>query len=126
MPGKELDLRTPPLPPVYDGLDKAASDLAQAAMRPGIGGKQDVLYRLSGGLQSVSRAVGMIADSLREAGYGPEIVDPIDISCISLFAASTKAEEAMHAVGALANTTLRNLGASGRQAPDQSELNGAT
>ena len=121
-----MDFRSPPLPPVYDGLDKAASDLAEAAMRPGIGGKQDVLHRLSGGLQSVSRAVAMIADSLREAGYGPEITDPIDISCISLFAASAKAEDAMHAIGSLGNTRLGGLAASGRQVPRQSELNGTS
>lgn len=111
---------------LYDELADAAEILADAAMRPGLDGKREVLYSLTQGLQSVSRAAAMIADSLRDAGYGPEITDPIDISRISLFAASTKAEEAMHAIGSLANTKLRDLAASGRQVPRNTELNGVT
>jgi hypothetical protein len=113
------------LPPVFDGLDLAASELAQAAQRPGINGKRDVLYSLSGGLESVSRAVRMIARSLSEAGYGPEVCDPVDMTASAIFAASTKAEYAMHAIGALLNTSIGDLASSPQQVPHNTELNGS-
>lgn len=112
------------LPPVFDGLDKAASELAAAAMRPGIHGKRDVLYSLDGGLVQVSRGVRMIAATLREAGYGPEVYDPVDIAATAIDVASAKAQDATHAVGSLMNMRVGELAVSGRQAPDHAELNG--
>jgi len=112
------------LPPVYNGLDEAASDLANAAGRPGIGGKRDVLYSLSGGLESISRAVKQIARTLSEAGYGPEVCDPVSITATAIFTASTRAEEATHAVGSLMNMRIGDLPGSGRQVPHHTEISG--
>ena len=112
--------------PVYDGLADAAEDLAAAAMRPGIDGKREVLYSLAQGLESVCRAVLMISNSLGDAGYGPEICEPVGAAAIAADHAAVKAQEAMHAIGSLASTKLRDLPASGRQVPRNAELNGVT
>ena len=111
-------------PALYDHLADAAELLADAAMRPGIHGKRDVLYSLTQGLESVSRAVQMIAESLRDARYGLEVTDPVEVTASTVFQASTAAEAAMHAVGALLNTKVGDLATSGLQVPDHAELNG--
>jgi len=111
-------------PPLYDNLADAAELLADAAMRSGIHGKRDVLYSLSEGLQSVSRAVQMIATVLGDAGYGPEVTDPVDVTANTIFQASTAAEGATHAVGSLLNMHVGDLAASGQQVPHNTEFNG--
>ena len=111
------------LPSVFEPLDQAA-DAIIAQARGDIHVKQQILASLEDGVGYLANAVEVLTWNMFEAGYNPQIVEPIQQSSTALRASARTCGEGWSALHRLLNMTVGELAASQQRAPDHTELNG--
>ena len=112
------------LPSVFEPLDQAA-DAIIAQAKGDIHVKQQVLASLADGVGYLANAVEVLTWNLTEAGYSPEIVEPIQRSSGALRASAHTCNDGWSALHRLLNMTVAELAASQQRAPRNTELNGS-
>jgi predicted component of type VI protein secretion system len=111
------------LPSVFEPLDQAA-DAIIAQATGDIHVKQQILASLEDGVAELANAVSVLTWNMFEAGYNPQIVEPIQQSSDALRASAHTCGDGWSALHRLLNMTVGELAASGQRAPDSTELNG--
>jgi len=112
------------LPSVFEPLDQAADAvIAQAA--GGIRVKQQILASLADGVGYLANAADVLTWDMDKAGYGPEVIEPIQQAAAALRAGARTCGDSWSALHRLLNMTVGDLAASGVRAPRSTELNGS-
>lgn len=107
-----------------DDLMAAVHRLNDVSRHGGLLVKQEAVHILVDAAEGISIAVGILAFDHRNAGYGPEITDPLYRAAESFHAASQMCEEAQASLASLASMSVGALANSHRQVPHSTELNG--
>ncbi len=112
------------LPSVFEPLDNAADAVIAVSGLGDIHLKRQILDALADGVGFLGNAVSVMGNDLIDAGYGPEISDPVHQAAEAIRSAGRTCLEAISALDGLLNTSVGELASSPHQAPVHTELNG--
>lgn len=112
-------------PSIFEPLDNAADAVIATSRYGGVHVKGDILDSLDDGVGFLANAITVMGNDLCDAGYGPEICQPVYEAAEAVRSAGRKCGDARSALGSLLNMSVAALAASQRQAPHNTELNGS-
>lgn len=111
-------------PAVFEPLDQAADAIIKEAGRGGIHLKVQICTALADGLGFIGNASGVMVSDLADAGYGPEVCEPVWRAREAVRLAAHMCHEAESTLRRLLNTSIGDLAISGQQVPHSTEFNG--